>query len=89
MPWQSSRGVRTGPLGEAVGLLPAEALTPEILRGGEVERKRFDPRSTAPFVNKSVSEEPAEPTATPSPSSSGSLATRTLWKWYPLFGVTA
>jgi hypothetical protein len=36
--------------------LPTEALTPEILRSGEVERKRFDPRSAAPFVNKSVSE---------------------------------
>jgi integrase/recombinase XerD len=37
--------------------LPTEALTPEILRGGEVSAKRFDPRSAAPFVNKSVSEE--------------------------------
>jgi integrase/recombinase XerD len=37
--------------------LSTEALTPEILRGGEVERKRFDPRSTTPFVNKSVSEQ--------------------------------
>ena len=34
-----------------------EVLTPEILRGGEVERRRFDPRTAAPFVNKSVSEE--------------------------------
>ena len=34
-----------------------EALTPEILRGGESPARRFDPRSTAPFVNKSVSEE--------------------------------
>ncbi len=34
-----------------------EALTPEILSGGEVERRRFDPRSASPFVNKSVSEE--------------------------------
>lgn len=36
--------------------MPIEALTPEILRGGEVERRRFDPRSASPFVNKSVSE---------------------------------
>jgi integrase/recombinase XerD len=36
--------------------LPVEALTPEILRGGEVERRRFDPKSASPFVNKSVSE---------------------------------
>ena len=34
-----------------------ETLTPEILRGGEVEQRRFDPRTAAPFVNKSVSEE--------------------------------
>ena len=33
-----------------------EALTPEILRGGESPVGRFDPRSVAPFVNKSVSE---------------------------------
>jgi hypothetical protein len=33
-----------------------EALTPEILRGGEVAPSRFDPKSAAPFVNKSVSE---------------------------------
>ena len=32
-----------------------EALTPDILRGGEVAAGRFDPRSAAPFVNKSVS----------------------------------
>jgi hypothetical protein len=38
-------------------LLSTEALTPEILRGGEVAARRFDPRSAAPFVNKSVSEE--------------------------------
>jgi integrase/recombinase XerD len=37
--------------------LSTEALTPAILRGGEVERRRFDPRVAAPFVNKSVSEE--------------------------------
>ena len=37
--------------------LSTEALTPEILRGGEVAPRRFDPRSAAPFVNKSVSEE--------------------------------
>jgi site-specific recombinase XerD len=36
--------------------MPTEALTPEILRGGEVAPRRFDPRSAAPFVNKSVSE---------------------------------
>jgi integrase/recombinase XerD len=36
--------------------LSIEALTPEVLRGGEVERRRFDPKSAAPFVNKSVSE---------------------------------
>lgn len=39
------------------GPLSSSALTPEILRGGEVPNKRFDPRSAAPFVNKSVSEE--------------------------------
>ena len=33
-----------------------EALPPEILRGGESPARRFDPRSAAPFVNKSVSE---------------------------------
>jgi integrase/recombinase XerD len=37
--------------------LSTEALTPEILRGGEVERKRFDPRAAIPFVNKSISEQ--------------------------------
>jgi integrase/recombinase XerD len=37
--------------------LSNEALIPEILRGGEVAGRRFDPRSAAPFVNKSVSEE--------------------------------
>ena len=36
--------------------LSTEALTPEILRGGEVPVKRYDPKSAAPFVNKSVSE---------------------------------
>ena len=36
--------------------MSTKALTPEILRGGEVERRRFDPKSAAPFVNKSVSE---------------------------------
>jgi integrase/recombinase XerD len=30
---------------------------PEILRGGEVSARKFDPRSATPFVNKSVSEE--------------------------------
>jgi site-specific recombinase XerD len=34
-----------------------EILSPEILRRGEAERRRFDPQSAAPFVNKSVSEE--------------------------------
>jgi integrase/recombinase XerD len=37
--------------------LSTEALTPEILRGGEVAERRFDPKSALPFVNKSVSEE--------------------------------
>jgi len=37
--------------------LSTEAITPEILGGGEVERRRFDPKSASPFVNKSVSEE--------------------------------
>src|SRR5215211_5654493 len=37
-------------------LLSTEPLTPEILRGGQVSQRRFDPRSAAPFVNKSVSE---------------------------------
>ena len=36
--------------------MSTEALTPEILRGSEIERRRFDPRSATPFVNKSVSE---------------------------------
>jgi integrase/recombinase XerD len=36
--------------------LSTEALTPEILRGGETPARRFDPRSATPFVNKSVSE---------------------------------
>ena len=36
--------------------MPVEALTPEILRGGEVSQRRFDPKSASPFVNKSVSE---------------------------------
>jgi len=37
-------------------LLSTEALTPEILRGGDSPARKFDPRSAAPFVNKSVSE---------------------------------
>jgi hypothetical protein len=37
--------------------LSNEALTPDIILGGEVERRRFDPRTALPFVNKSVSEE--------------------------------
>jgi integrase/recombinase XerD len=36
--------------------LSSEALTPEILRAGEVSPRRFDPQSATPFVNKSVSE---------------------------------
>ena len=36
--------------------LATEALTPEIFRGAEVTARRFDPKSAAPFVNKSVSE---------------------------------
>jgi integrase/recombinase XerD len=36
--------------------LSNEALTPEILRSGEISARRFDPKSAAPFVNKSVSE---------------------------------
>jgi integrase/recombinase XerD len=36
--------------------LSTEALTPEIYRGGEFSARRFDPKSAAPFVNKSVSE---------------------------------
>jgi integrase/recombinase XerD len=36
--------------------LPTEALTPEILSGGEIPQRRFDPKSTILFVNKSVSE---------------------------------
>jgi len=35
--------------------LSNEALTPEIFPGGELTARRFDPRSAAPFVNKSVS----------------------------------
>ena len=36
--------------------MSTEALTPEIFRRGDVERKGFDPKSATPFVNKSVSE---------------------------------
>jgi integrase/recombinase XerD len=36
--------------------LSSEAQTLEILRGGETPARRFDPKSAAPFVNKSVSE---------------------------------
>jgi integrase/recombinase XerD len=36
--------------------LSTEALSPEILAGREVAQRKFDPRSAAPFVNKSVSE---------------------------------
>jgi integrase/recombinase XerD len=37
--------------------LSSEAITPEILRGGKVSQTRFDPKSAASFVNKSVSEQ--------------------------------
>ena len=37
--------------------MSTEALTQEILRGHEAPAKRFDTRSAAPFVNKSVSEQ--------------------------------
>ena len=33
-----------------------EGITPEVLCGGDVPARRFDPKSAAPFVNKSVSE---------------------------------
>ena len=36
--------------------MPTEVLTPEIVRGGESPARRFDPKSAAPFVNRSVSE---------------------------------
>jgi integrase/recombinase XerD len=36
--------------------LSTEALTPEVIRGGEIPAKRFNPKSATPFVNKSVSE---------------------------------
>jgi integrase/recombinase XerD len=36
--------------------LPIEALSPEILSGRDVPARKFDPRSAAPFINKSVSE---------------------------------
>jgi integrase/recombinase XerD len=36
--------------------LPDEPLKPEILAGRDISLKKFDPRSAAPFVNKSVSE---------------------------------
>ena len=36
--------------------MSSEAPTPGILRGGETLARRFDPKSVAPFVNKSVSE---------------------------------
>jgi integrase/recombinase XerD len=38
------------------GELSTEEMVFIILRGGETSAKRFDPRSAAPFVNKSVSE---------------------------------
>ena len=37
--------------------MPTEALTPGIRGGGELAERRFDPRSAAPFVYKSTSEE--------------------------------
>jgi site-specific recombinase XerD len=37
--------------------LSTKTLTPEILRGGEISQRRFDPKSAFPFINKSVSEE--------------------------------
>ena len=36
--------------------MSSEVLTPEILRGGDSPARRFDPKSAAPFVNKSISE---------------------------------
>jgi integrase/recombinase XerD len=36
--------------------LGTEALTLEVIRGGEISLKRFDPKDASPFVNKSVSE---------------------------------
>jgi site-specific recombinase XerD len=36
--------------------LSTEAITHEILRDGETPVRRFDPKSTTPFVNKSISE---------------------------------
>ena len=36
--------------------MSTEALTPEVIGGGEIPSKRFDPKSATPFVNKSVSE---------------------------------
>ena len=37
--------------------MPSELALPEILRDGKVAHRKFDPRSAAPFVNKSVSPE--------------------------------
>lgn len=37
--------------------MPTEALSTEIRRGGEVSERGFDPRTAAPFVYKSTSEE--------------------------------
>jgi site-specific recombinase XerD len=37
--------------------MSTKAITPEILSGGEIAGRRFDPRSVTPFINKSVSEE--------------------------------
>ena len=36
--------------------MSTKALTPEILRADESPARRFDPKSAAPFVSKSVSE---------------------------------
>jgi integrase len=38
------------------GPLAKEALTPEVIRSGEISPKMFDPKDVSPFVNKSVSE---------------------------------
>jgi integrase/recombinase XerD len=41
---------------ERLSPVPTEALTPEIIGRGDVAPRKFDPRSAAPFVNKSVSD---------------------------------
>jgi integrase/recombinase XerD len=47
--------VRQNPQGDSRPL-STEALTPEILRDGEISQRRFGPKSASPFINKSVSE---------------------------------